>query len=486
MQGKPGDDEFLRRRLERAAALPPEQRSAEVTAFLDAAQLPEQVASLLPLQPDGTPALPLHSTDTRQRVLLAGLKYFQVHTQCPQHVVGLFGTSQETLFVYDSTLAGLPAGKAAQDCVDNSVRFCWPAGLQAARRLAAVRGLLAAQRSPRYGSNAECWARDAGTTPRSDNAGNSTTSEPSNASAGRSCSTLEPTSGDICLAELLLQLVDSLHPPADGNYSQQFSCAKAVADFLAAADCFASLHLSLQRLQEVQARLLPGASPLPSVAQLRCACWEVALQVARSRGVTWTRSGVAAGEVRQWAQDMFPLLESTLEKALRLHPDSLKLRFLASEALAVLHEPKHSLHQMLRCIQLAQQQGSKYFLAIAAASAMATARTQLYKVAALGGSLDIGLDQAEAALAAFSQAEPALKRCKRVLPQYWTAEAERCCFVFQHTLSDSWACLHLLQPGGNSSCGRSRQPQAAQAHVRAQGGQPDATQGPNAACFGSA
>ncbi|KAL4440122.1 hypothetical protein ABPG75_003123 [Micractinium tetrahymenae] len=77
MQGQGGElpgEEFLWQRLARAAAVPPEQRSPEVAAFIAAMQLPELVAALMPLTEAGEPALALDSIDTQQRVLLAGLK----------------------------------------------------------------------------------------------------------------------------------------------------------------------------------------------------------------------------------------------------------------------------------------------------------------------------------------------------------------------------------------------------------------------------
>ncbi|KAL4438731.1 hypothetical protein ABPG77_006335 [Micractinium sp. CCAP 211/92] len=450
-------DEFLHHRVVRATALPPVQRSPEVAAFLAAVQLPEQVASLLPLQPDGTPALPLHSIDTRQRVLLACLKYFQVNAECPVQVVDLLSSSRRTVSAYSSTVYLLAEGEAAQGCLNASVRFCWPAGLLATRPLAAVRGLLAVQRTPRCSRNVGFWTRIGG------GSSSSITSEPSIVSAGTSCAALEPASGDICLAQLLPRLVTFIRPPADGNHSRQFSCAKAVADFLAAADSFAGLHLSLQRLQEVQDRLLPDASPLPSVAQLRCACLQLALDVARDVGSNLIRSGFAGGKLRQRMQAALPTLKGTLEEGVQQHPDSLKLLVLASEVLSLLDERERALHHVLRCSQLAQQQGSDYFLAAGATSAIAMASVQLQKAAELGGSLDIGLDQAEAALAAFVQAEPALKRCKRMLPLYWLAHIQESCPVFQPAWSGSWERLRLLRMRGSPSRSHARQAQAAQA-----------------------
>lgn len=44
---------FLQRRLERARALPPAERSADVQAFLTSVQLGQEVCELLPLRASG-------------------------------------------------------------------------------------------------------------------------------------------------------------------------------------------------------------------------------------------------------------------------------------------------------------------------------------------------------------------------------------------------------------------------------------------------
>ena len=59
--------EFLERRLARATAVPPAERSPEVAAFVELMQLLREVAQLLPLTPDGCPALP-DTPATRRKV----------------------------------------------------------------------------------------------------------------------------------------------------------------------------------------------------------------------------------------------------------------------------------------------------------------------------------------------------------------------------------------------------------------------------------
>ena len=64
--------EFLQRRLARAAAVPPAERSPEVAAFLESVQLLREARELLPLTSAGRPALP-DSRATRSKVRQAGL-----------------------------------------------------------------------------------------------------------------------------------------------------------------------------------------------------------------------------------------------------------------------------------------------------------------------------------------------------------------------------------------------------------------------------
>lgn len=71
----------------------------------------------------------------------------------------------------------------------------------------------------------------------------------------------------------------------------------------------------------------------------------------------------------------------------------------------------------LRCIELAQQQDSPLLLALSAKHAVDM-------VLDLVGSpyhAIVNLDPLRAALAALPLAEPAVKRCKRLLPERWVA-----------------------------------------------------------------
>ena len=58
MAGPEPGAEFLQRRLARATAVPPAERSPEVAAFVESMQLLRKARELLPLTPAGRPALP--------------------------------------------------------------------------------------------------------------------------------------------------------------------------------------------------------------------------------------------------------------------------------------------------------------------------------------------------------------------------------------------------------------------------------------------
>jgi hypothetical protein len=72
---------FLRRRLERASAVPPAERSPEVAAFVESARLAREACELLPLTATGQPALQAGATLQRQ-LLLALAKLAKAELLC--------------------------------------------------------------------------------------------------------------------------------------------------------------------------------------------------------------------------------------------------------------------------------------------------------------------------------------------------------------------------------------------------------------------
>lgn len=75
MDGQPGGDS-LERRLQRAEALAPEERTPEAAAFVASTQLAAAIRQLLPLGADGRAALP-DTPAIRERALLAAVKVGQ-------------------------------------------------------------------------------------------------------------------------------------------------------------------------------------------------------------------------------------------------------------------------------------------------------------------------------------------------------------------------------------------------------------------------
>ena len=67
MAFQPPGAEFLKRRLARATAVPPAERSANVAAFVESMQLMLDNPELLPLNSEGTAALP-DTPDRRSKV----------------------------------------------------------------------------------------------------------------------------------------------------------------------------------------------------------------------------------------------------------------------------------------------------------------------------------------------------------------------------------------------------------------------------------
>jgi hypothetical protein len=79
---------FLRRRIERAAAVPPQERNPEVAAFVESAQLVREVCQLLPLTRTGRPALQSGKVLQRQ-LLLTQAKLARAALVLPATVPGV-------------------------------------------------------------------------------------------------------------------------------------------------------------------------------------------------------------------------------------------------------------------------------------------------------------------------------------------------------------------------------------------------------------
>ncbi|KAL4440144.1 hypothetical protein ABPG75_003145 [Micractinium tetrahymenae] len=132
---------------------------------------------------------------------------------------------------------------------------------------------------------------------------------------------------------------------------------------------------------------------------------------------------------------------------------------------------------LLRSRERAQQQGSDLHAANAAVGAAMLAAEQLRRACDNGFGPDIALDSARAVLEAVALAKPALKRCKRLLPQYWLAPTEKVLSVLEPAWEESWARLRLLQAQGDpAGSRRGRAARAAGEQAKALQGAGSATQ----------
>lgn len=107
-QGEPGVA-FLLRRLERAAAVPPAERSPEVPALVESAQLLRDACQLLPMTGNGRAALPAGLASQR-RLLLALAKLCHAGLLCPAPSLRPVSDCS-----YSQLLAAYPQHVAAMD-----------------------------------------------------------------------------------------------------------------------------------------------------------------------------------------------------------------------------------------------------------------------------------------------------------------------------------------------------------------------------------
>lgn len=172
----PPGQEFLLRRLQRAAAVPLGERSREVAAFIAAMQLEDQIPSLLPLTEGGEPALQQASLTTQRRVLLAHLMWVNVIHACPVRSLSV------------STKAGLHLQQYASE----------------------LDALAAAHSSDTAGREGSGSAADSG------GSGRESSSHTSDSGNGADSPGAEPSSGEVSLAKILAMLWQA-HGTAAGN-----------------------------------------------------------------------------------------------------------------------------------------------------------------------------------------------------------------------------------------------------------------------------
>ncbi|KAL4457959.1 hypothetical protein ABPG75_012824 [Micractinium tetrahymenae] len=120
----------------------------------------------------------------------------------------------------------------------------------------------------------------------------------------------------------------------------------------------------------------------------------------------------------------------------------------------------------MQAFRLARDQGSDYYMATALLEAVMIASSELRRGSTGGGTgCAISLPSAQAAVAAFAQAEPAFKRCKRLLPQEWTACLRDTLPAARGVWEESQAHLQLIRAQQQLASGSS-QGRAAHAHTR--------------------
>ncbi|KAL4419040.1 hypothetical protein ABPG77_011022 [Micractinium sp. CCAP 211/92] len=373
----PPGQEFLLRRLQRAAAVPLGEHSREVAAFIAAMQLEDQVPSLLPPTSGGEPALQQASLSTQRRVLLAHLMWVNVIHACPVRSVSVSTKARLHLQQYASELDALAAAHSSDT-------------------------------AGREGSGS---AADSG------GSGRESSSHTSDTGNGADSPGAEPSSGEVSLAKVLAMLSQA-HGTAAGN--------DLFAAFLAVNRAHTLLKASLPavegcllQLAGLQRELLPESDPLPTVQQLLCLC--VCL-MAMFVEETDRRCAELDPDAQHRAQALLPALEQAASEALQLEPHSPKLQCLLGQAAVHAGRPQRALDHFLACSDLAQQQGSEFFTVAGAELAVQLAARHLPSCRAPSERCPVSLSSMQAALDAFLPAEPALQRCKRLLPQPWLVD----------------------------------------------------------------
>ncbi|KAL4440175.1 hypothetical protein ABPG75_003176 [Micractinium tetrahymenae] len=358
MQQELPGEEFLRRRLARAAAIPPDQRSPEVSAFVAAMQLPDQVATLLPLRADGTAALPLDSADTGRRQALGVLMTLQASYNCPIQLEAMDSRCILHCGVYHSALHVLAAVK--------------------------------------------------------DSTGSGTGGSSNSSSSGSGS-----VGDEAHLSRLLLALIGSTCKASTGQHMAAVQGFRQGFELLTAVE--APVRRGLQQLGQLQRSLLPEAGPLPTTTPppLRRMCSSFALQAIQE--LCMCHAGTDALPA-QSQQALLAQANEAVASLLELEPNSPQAYLRAGQALACLEQHQRSMDCLLRCFELGRQQGSNFYPAMAALLALNLATRLLSEAAKSRQPCAISLASAQAALAALSFAEPAMRRANRLLPLAWVAD----------------------------------------------------------------
>ena len=193
----------------------------------------------------------------------------------------------------------------------------------------------------------------------------------------------------------------------------------------------------VQRQLEELASGREQQGPLLTVQQLQYVCQHHISKHAAA-------SAAAESPTGQLSESSTAVISSA-RAMLELEPDSPRSHFAKADALTVAsrgQQAKQIVERFIRVSQLGQQQRSDYWVVYGAATALHLATRSPHGV---------GHSTFAAALELFKQAaEPALRRCKRLLPERWTVVLEQQVATVKALLPGAHKQVRLLEQAGRS------------------------------------
>jgi len=388
--------EFLLRRLARAEALSPAERTPDVAAFVDSVRLLRQVCQLLPLTASGEAALPLHSPATQRQLQLALANFAQACYLSPGRPVCELNQSRH-LVVYcrgyvlgTLNCAGDAAGSSSAD----------PKPMAYAPELGQV--LLSHAWVAAAG---EEWGRAA--VLHALQLGKQALTMLEGEQARRQISSQLEEVGEWETAEQLrlqaqVQAQAQARPQAFTLAQLHHATSCAVVQLAMNASC-----TDIRRMPAGHAAGLPGSAAFLAAA---------------------TRTQLPGAYVKAATHLVCSAVELRTPKSLTA----------AASPASLLGERQRGASLYLRSFELARQQGSDFYTAFSPTLAFMEA-------AAWPASLSRGTVQA--IHTAFKDVQPAIRRCRQVLPQPWVEELES---SFQAAQKMQGAAQALLQHAASS------------------------------------
>jgi hypothetical protein len=389
--------QFLERRLARATAVPPAERSPEVAAFVEAMQLLRKARELLPLTANGKAALP-DTMETRLKVCTMTWPLRQLPASscvCRPALPGCPLLSINLCRLPQALLASAKFFRSEYSCPDHppQLRETW-------RHIAA------------YTWGARVAVAILG---------------------GHDTGTFDLTAVVFLYTHMLggrLKRVQAL---------QGFGAA---AGMLAAPD----VQQRVQRQLEELAGGREAQQPVLTALQLQYHCYHA--------------MNCSSRDLKQPLEEQLPEFRtaaaSSAQALLKLEPNNPKSHAAEADAWGIAapssQATKEQVECTLRLFRLAQQQRCDFWAVHAAATALTLAALE---------PLAVGRDTFGAALAAYEQtAEAGMRRCKRLLPQAWAGQLELEMKLARPFLPRAAEQLLLLQQVGGSR-GNSRATTAA-------------------------